>query len=205
MKIQERRVAYRESLREDILDAARQLFVVNGYEATSMRAIAQKVNCSPGILYHYFEDKQDIMALLVRETFAKLRARLEAIRLDQDSVEARMRRGLRAYIEFGLENPHHYSLLFMRPMENQGNEKIFGVFQQDGMQTFNNLRLMSAEAIEAGILRPELANGEELAQTLWAAIHGLVSIKVACEGFPWIERTRLCDRLLDILMRGILK
>ena len=94
--VSRRREIYRESLREEILSAARQLFAIHGYEATSMRAIATKVDCSPGILYHYFADKQDIMALLVRETFAKLSTRLNAIREDNDTVSARLRRGLRA-------------------------------------------------------------------------------------------------------------
>ncbi len=203
--VSRRREIYRESLREEILSAARQLFAIHGYEATSMRAIATKVDCSPGILYHYFADKQDIMALLVRETFAKLSTRLNAIREDNDTVSARLRRGLRAYIEFGLEHPHHYSLLFMRPMSPEGNEKIFAAFQEDGTRTFDCLRAMSTEAIEAGIVRPEISDPEELAQSLWVAIHGMVSIQVACEHFPWIERSRLVDRLVDILMTGTMK
>ena len=203
--VSRRREQYRESLREDILSAARQLFAIHGFEATSMRAIASKVDCSPGILYHYFADKQDIMALLVRETFSKLNSRLTAIREDNDTVTARLRRGLRAYIEFGLEHPHHYALLFMRPMAIEGNEKILAAFQEDGTRTFNCLRSMSAEALAAGVLRPGIIDAEELAQSLWVAIHGMVSIQIGCEHFPWIERSRLIDRLVDILMAGSLK
>jgi AcrR family transcriptional regulator len=202
--LQNRRAAYRESLREDILDAARQLFVNQGYEATSIRNIAAKVGCSPGILYHYFEDKQDIMALLIRETFQKLSARLEAIVSDRDGVEARLRRGLRAYMDFGAEYPHHYALLFMKPTSWEGNEKVIAVFHEEGMRTFECLRYLSRESIEARILRPELKDVEEMAQTLWAAIHGLVSVHIGAKGFPFLERSRLVDRLVDILMRGIL-
>ncbi len=203
--LKKRREDYRESLREEILDAARQLFVLHGYEQTSIRAIAAKVGASPGILYHYFEDKQAIMAHLVSETFTRLSSRLERIRNDNDHVSARMRRGLRAYIEFGLEHPHHYALLFMNPSSWQGNDRIIHAFQTQGEQTFSCLRQMSQESIEAGILRQEIGNAEELAQTLWAAIHGLVSIQLGCGGFPFLERSRLADRLLDILMKGILK
>jgi AcrR family transcriptional regulator len=203
--VSRRREIYRESLREEILFAARQLFAVHGYEATSMRAIAAKVDCSPGILYHYFADKQDIMALLLHETFAKLEARLKAIRQDNDNVSARMRRGLRAYIEFGLEYPHHYSLLFMTPRTPEGNEKIMAIFQEDGNRTFDSLRTLSTEAIRAGVVRPEISDPEELAQSLWVAVHGLVSLQIACNLFPWIERSRLVDRVLDILMTGTMK
>jgi AcrR family transcriptional regulator len=205
MILSKRREAYRESLREDILDSARQLFVLNGYEATSIRAIAAKVGCSPGILYHYFEDKQDIMALLVRETFIKLRTRLSAILEDKDAIEARLRRGLRAYIDFGLENPHHYALLFMNPNSMDGNEKIIAAFSEEGMKSFDCLRQLVIQAIQSSCLRPELKDPDELSQSLWASIHGMVSIRVACQGFPWVERSRLIDRQLDILMSGILK
>lgn len=76
MTLSKRRATYRESLRQEILDAARDLFVQQGYEATSVRRIAEKVGCSPGILYHYFEDKAAIMAQLVRETFGRLSERM---------------------------------------------------------------------------------------------------------------------------------
>ena len=50
MTIRSHREHYRDSLRQEILDAARELFVREGYEATSVRRIAEKVGCSPGIL-----------------------------------------------------------------------------------------------------------------------------------------------------------
>lgn len=200
-----RRQAYRESLREEILDAARQLFVKNGYGETSMRGIAAKVGCSPGILYHYFQDKGDIMAHLVRETFHQLRTRMTAIRNDHDSVPARMRRGLRAYIEFGLEHPHHYELLFVKPFDFDNNDSIRAAFAEDGDRTFACMRAMAAEAIGSGLVRPEIQDSEELAQTLWVAVHGMVSAQISCHGFPFIERSRLIDRLVDVLLAGVLK
>jgi len=92
MTIRSHREHYRESLRQDILDAARELFVREGYEATSVRRIAEKVGCSPGILYHYFEDKPSIMAQLVREAFAQLTKRLLAICDDNAPPLDRLRR-----------------------------------------------------------------------------------------------------------------
>jgi len=197
--IPQRRAAYRESLRRAILDAARPLFVQEGYEATSVRAIATKAGCSPGILYHYFEDKQSILAELVAETFAILGARLSAIRRDDSPVMDRLRRSLRTYIAFGLEHPHHYSLLFLKPQSWEGNEKVLEVFMTQGM----GLRALSTEAIEAGELRPEIRDGNELAQSLWTAIHGLVAAQIVVCTFPWVEQTRLVDRLVDVLIAGV--
>lgn len=201
----DRRQAYRESLREEILDATRQLLVLNGYEATSIRNIAAKVGCSPGILYHYFEDKPAIVAHLVRETFQKLSARLAAIREDSSPVLDRLRRALRAYVEFGLEHPHHYAILFMKTDSWHENETIMTAFKEDGFRTFSCLRNLSEEALKAGVLRPALTDPEELAQALWASIHGLVAVQIGCKGFPFVEQTRLLDRQVDILLAGIQK
>lgn len=200
-----RREEYRESLRQDILDAARQLFVQKGFEATSMRAVADKVGCSPGILYHYFEDKAAIMARLVRETFIEMRGRLNAINDDAGApAEDRLRRSLRGYIDFGLQHPHHYALLFMKPDSWEGRESIQQAFSEEGHKTFACLLAIVEESIRAGILRPELKDHVEVAQALWAAIHGMVSVQIGAKGFPFIERTRLIERHIDLLMSGAL-
>jgi AcrR family transcriptional regulator len=203
MSLESRREQYRESLRQEILDAARESFSRDGYEATSIRRIADKLGCSPGILYHYFEDKPAIMAQLVRETFAKLREHMTTISDDEAPVLDRLRRSLRAYIDFGIEHPHHYGVLFRKPESPAEREKIIPVFQESGMLCFSCLRRLCWSAVEQGLLRPELADGEEVAQALWAGIHGMVSVLTQCDGFPFVERNLLIDRQVDILMAGI--
>ncbi len=203
MTIRSHREAYRESLRRDILDAARPLFIRDGFQATSMRAIAEKAGCSTGILYHYFADKQAIVAELVSETFVILRARLTAIREDRSPIHDRLRRSLHAYIGFGLENPHHYALLFMNTESWGGDERILGAFRKDGHPTFACLLALATEAIAAGEIRPAIQDPDELAQSLFVSIHGLVSAQISISSFPWIEQSRLIERQVDILLAGI--
>ena len=203
--ISSRRAAYRESLREDILDAARPLFARAGYDSTSIRKIAEKLGCSPGILYHYFKDKDEIMAALVREGFQKLLEKLRPMTVDPSPIRDRMRRALRAYIEFGLENPSHYAVLFSKPSDSVPCEALMQVFHTDGFATFDCLRSMSREAMAAGELRPELTDVEEVAQTLWMGIHGAVSVRIGVKGFPFLEQERLTDRIVDVLLTGVLR
>ncbi len=203
MTIRSRREANRESLRREILDAARPLFVRDGFQATSIRGIAEKAGCSTGILYHYFADKQAIVAELVSETFIVLRARLNAIREDRSPIHDRLRRSLHAYIAFGLENPHHYSLLFLKTDGWDADERILNAFRKDGHTTFACLLALVTEAIEAGEVRPAIQDPEELAQSLFVSIHGLVSAQISIRSFPWIEQGRLIERQVDILLAGI--
>src|SRR5438874_10487609 len=109
----ERKARQKENLRQEILDAARDLFVRDGYESVSMRKIAEKVEYAPGTLYLYFRDKSEILQSLCEETFAKLRKRMEAIHNDEGDPLDGLRRGLLTYIQFGLDNPSHYTITFI--------------------------------------------------------------------------------------------
>src|SRR6202050_4858865 len=115
MGVQERRAREKKELRGEILDAARDLFLREGYENVSMRKIAEKIEYSPTTIYLYFQDKSDLLDCICEETLGRLVRKQNA--LDQavtDPVE-RLRRGLRSYIEFGLKHPNHYKVAFMMP------------------------------------------------------------------------------------------
>src|SRR3984893_1221615 len=101
MGVKQRRARQKEDLREEILDAARSLFVKEGYESVSIRKIADKIDYSPGTIYLYFRDKADILDRICEETFAKLIRKMDAIKSDKSAPVDRLKRGLRTYIQFG--------------------------------------------------------------------------------------------------------
>src|SRR5215813_2157523 len=100
-----RRDRLKQELREEIIAAARDLFVTEGYANVSIRKVADRVGCAPGTIYLYFEDKDSILSAICIETFAKLDKRMEAIRNDKDDPLERLRRGGRTYIQFALDHP----------------------------------------------------------------------------------------------------
>lgn len=57
----------RESSRKKIMDASLELFGTVGYEATSMAVIAKKAGISKGLIYNYFESKEDLLKGLIEE------------------------------------------------------------------------------------------------------------------------------------------
>jgi AcrR family transcriptional regulator len=192
MGVQERREREKQGIREEILDAARKLFVSEGYENVSIRKIAEKIEYSPGTIYLYFQDKADILAKISEETFARLEQKLVAINRETsvDPLE-RLRRGLRAYIQFGLEHPNRYILTFVR-----------GSFQcSAGGRCFGELMKGVGFAMEAGQVGE--SDVVEVAQALWAGSHGVTALLVTCKDFPFVEQGRLVERMLDILMEGI--
>src|SRR5580700_10042702 len=72
MGIKERHERDREAIRRAILDAARELFVNEGYQHVSMRKIAERVEYSPAAIYGYFPSKDDIFFALAEEGFRLL-------------------------------------------------------------------------------------------------------------------------------------
>src|SRR5882724_4499666 len=112
MSVQERRAREKANIREEILEAARALFVKEGYEHVSMRKIAEKIEYAPGTIYLYFRDKAEILERLCEETFSKLEQRMQAINADPSDPLEGLRRGLRTYVQFGIDNPHHYIVSF---------------------------------------------------------------------------------------------
>lgn len=57
-------------VRQQIIDSARQLFLQQGFDATTMRQIGQAASVTTGSLYHFFEHKDAIFLEIVREVFA---------------------------------------------------------------------------------------------------------------------------------------
>jgi AcrR family transcriptional regulator len=203
------RADHKESVRRVILDAARELFVCEGYGNVSLRKIAQRIGYTPMAIYVHFRDKSEILDCICEESFACFRANAE--RLDQLGLPPRERlaAGLRFYIDFGLEHPHHYQLTFMTPP--CGGQSL-GRRNEIGQDCYQRMRgrvaLCMLEAVEAQPTREITALAEspevELAsQAVWTAVHGLVSLLIARPDFPWLERERLIDTVIANALQAL--
>lgn len=199
MGVKERRIREKELLRQEILDAARELFIEEGYESVSMRRIAEKIEYSPTTIYLYFQDKAELLNNLCAETFEKLIVRLERSHARFRDPLERLREGLREYVEFGLQNPQHYRVTFMishQHAENECNEA-----QAAGFRAFEHLRQGVVECIRAGkFLNVDV---DTASQTLWAGVHGVTSLLIANNKFPFVEQKKLVSMVLDTLLRGL--
>lgn len=76
----------RDARRRDILDAARALLEKKGYEALTMREVAAGAGVTPGLLYTYVADKEELFALLYAERLDRFRAEVTPL-LDAASPE----------------------------------------------------------------------------------------------------------------------
>ncbi len=202
MTVKDRRAREKEKLRKEILEAARQLFVRDGYENFSMRKLAGKIEYSPTTIYLYFKDKADLLAQVCEDSFAKLLQQLETIAsLATDPVEC-LRASMLAYVEFGVKNSANYLVTFVLPdsvLESKPGQRLAP--EGMGMRVLDCLRRAIDECMRTGKLRK--ADPETTAQAIWATVHGVTSLLVVHPGFPWVEREGLVDQVIDTNIEGL--
>src|SRR5262245_29715695 len=114
MGTKERRARALQETRDRILDAAREVFVKEGVEAVTMRAIADRIEYTATAIYHHFRDKNALLRELAQHDLRALVHAFGRIGRIEDPIE-RLRHIGYTYIRFGLENQNHYRFLFMSP------------------------------------------------------------------------------------------
>ncbi|MEO5923274.1 MAG: TetR/AcrR family transcriptional regulator [Bryobacteraceae bacterium] len=198
----ERRARQRDDLRLKILGAATELFLQNGFESVSMRKIAEKIEYAPSTIYLYFEDKDAICAAIGAEAFEVLLQGLdEREKRNLPPLES-ARVGLRYYVEFGMEHPNQYRLVFATPTPEGAETPEVNAL---GMQALEYLARCLARCRAEGLFIP----GDDMADSLacWGQLHGLTLILINDHGkygFPWPSKEAMIDRGIDLILRGLL-
>jgi AcrR family transcriptional regulator len=175
MGVAERKIREKEELKELILKAAKKLFIERGFEKTSIRNIADEIEYSPGIIYHYFQDKNEIFHALHEEGFQELRKRLEILAAVEDPM-SRIKAMGKIYIQFALENTDMYDLMFIIEAPIDFIEKREDLCWVEGDTTFNFLRSTVQQCMQEGHFKGH--NLEALSFMIWSTVHGMVSLKI---------------------------
>lgn len=198
-----RRERERAATRQKILEAARRMLVQHGYEGTTMRAIAAKIGYTPTAIYHYFKDKDALVAELSAIDYRAFSQALQRTGTAGDPLDRLAKIGA-AYIEFGLTHPMQYQFLFM--MRRPKTAPAVAMERNPDEDAYGFLRQTCADAIATGRLRPEFTDPDELAQMAWGSVHGLVALRVAKGGdpsFPWRDVRQVCEKLSGVFRRGL--
>lgn len=206
MGVLERREREQQELRQQILDATRELFAAEGYQAVTMRRIAEAIEHSPTAIYLYFKDKNELVNELCRADFRALAQEFRKIAEIHDPLK-RLRNAALSYVEFGLRYPNHYCLMFMTPHPPQSTEleATKGNPEEDA---YAFLKHVVGECIQAGLFREECSDVDAVSQVLWAGVHGLVSLQVAKGSADWLDWRpvrQLAAMMIHVQLRGVLK
>ena len=201
----ERRAREREDVRRRILDAAHDLFAKEGYEAVTMRRVAEMIEYTPPAIYFHFKDKLELIQALAQEDFVALAQELATLGEVTNPWERLAQVG-RTYVDFAAKNPNHYRLMFMTklpPEVVKHDDANKGVPARDA---YALVRHLSSDAIAQKCLRDEYHDPDLVAQVLWSAMHGIASLSITMCDSPWIQLRSarvLTASMIDSLMQGM--
>lgn len=205
MGIPERKERERVEVKDLILNAAREIFLSEGYENTSIRKIASRIEYSPGIIYNYFKDKNELLLALHDKAFeCKIEALFLSVRDIPDPL-ARLQATGRSYLQYGIDNPQDYELMFILSCTMEALA-VKEEFWQDGAMAIGMLKANIKECMDAGYFRKDL-DPDEISLLLWSQVHGLVSLynKERLNIYAVEDRKALMFRTYEIFLSVVQK
>ncbi|MDI9866693.1 TetR/AcrR family transcriptional regulator [Flectobacillus longus] len=207
MGILERKEREKLELKQRILEAAKEIFIKEGFDKASIRAIADKIEYSPATIYLHYKDKDELFYAVHELGFDKLSEMTRPVEAIEDAFEQLRIRGL-TYLKFAFENPELYDLMFIKDAPMHALKKQEAGWDC-GMHNFVALQKNLALCIEQGSVLP--ADIDVLSMSIWSYVHGLVSLNIRgrfdpfCELNPEIQLEKLIGESLDFMLNLIKK
>ncbi len=187
--------------RAEILRAAERIFIAEGYEGATIRKIADEVGVSSTCLYMHFRDKDQILLEICTVAMEELLAmNSEFAARPVDPVE-RVRMMLTAYVEFALENPNAYRLIFCASPLATSDQKQ-RITLELGAQCFERFSGVIREITAQGRLK--IGDPRTVHQAMWSACHGLVSLMITKPNVDWAEPKEITRVMIDGLLFGLI-
>ncbi len=190
--------------RGEILDAAKRLFLTEGFERATIRKIAAAVGVSSATLYVYFPDKDAILRAIAETTFEALLVRLQEAERHSGTELERLRAGLHAYVAFGLEYPDEYRLTFLAKMmasSGPGRPPLACEDLPAADRSFDILAENIQSLMRSGVFRP--AEPILTAEAVWASLHGTTALLLDQADHIVSDRDALIARVVEIVVRGL--
>ena len=116
---------------------------------------------------------------------------------------AALKKGLRTYVDFGLRHPEYYLPTFVMPHDAEGPTQSQAPPDPAslGMQAFTFLARHVAECVQQGKIRK--VDVQATSRVLWAGVHGITSLLIVHPAFPWGDRDKVIDLLIESITDGL--
>ena len=169
MGVAERKEREKKALKERIVKTASKMFVEHGFEKTSIRKIAEAIDYSPGTIYLYFKDKNELFYEIHARAFKLFLSEFEKVAKIKNPVERLEKLG-EAYVDFGLNNPEYYDAMFIMraPMDTIHTEENWEL----GMQSHQVLVLTISECMQKGIIPEQGCRSLRLSFLVYGSRYG---------------------------------
>lgn len=172
MGIAERKIRQKEEVKAQILEKAWDIVKDEGWQALSIRKIADGIEYSVPVIYDHFANKEAILFELSLDGFRLLKSQLTKIQLNYEEPVEQLKAYVEAYWDFAFQHQEYYQLMYGLGMPCCGAGKM--------NSEVNIFRDFISKAVE----KIMLSRNSDLNQlcfksyALWSIIHGLISIMI---------------------------
>ncbi|MFJ6322483.1 MULTISPECIES: WHG domain-containing protein [unclassified Rhizobium] len=179
MTVTDRKSRERAEREDRIVAAARAIAESEGWEAVTIRRLANEIEYSQPVLYSHFASRDAIVAAVALEGFKELATALRAAAEAADGQRDALMRVARGYFAFALSRPALYDAMFILPTQLMFAEAETRAELRDGF-----------EAITA-VVSPFCRDVEIVTETFWAALHGLAELERSGRVRPGMHEKRI--------------
>ena len=159
-------------MKNKLIQCAQEVYLENGYSGFSMRKVGLKAGVTATAIYRHFENKNELLHHVLLEGFKKFASYISAAK-DKDTPIECLKTSGRQYLNFALENPSFYKIMYMstddlhevRSFTAEGETEIRATFQIH-LDYVTNCNFKSGDA-------------RTIALSLWSLCHGMVSLYFA--------------------------
>ena len=202
MGIKERKEREKDAHRELIISAAEDIIEEEGIENLSIRGIANSIEYSSGIIYHYFKDKEEIINIVMRKKYQEIISTVTLEQFTGYNPEARFRFMLRKYIDMALTKPEAYkSILLNSSAEVLEHTSVLFEGAAEKRQALG----MMQEAIKA--IQTEIGKEDKeielTTQIVWTATFGLIIRLIIEKDTAAIRMEQLIEQHINFMLHGI--
>ncbi len=186
-------------LASDIISAAAGIIEENGPEGLTMRDVADRVGYSPTTIYLYFKNKEQLLDETVNRAFEWFADWCEKAQTGPTPID-RLRQTAHAYLDWGLQNPGMYRLMFeWGYLGDISEEAIFA-----RRRSWRGCRQLVEMGAEKGLLPLSLDSGLA-ADVMWVATHGLVSLAISGRMFgnPGVADPEVVHKRSHVIMDAL--
>ncbi|HKK46058.1 MAG TPA: TetR/AcrR family transcriptional regulator [Balneolaceae bacterium] len=186
------------SLKQRIINAARQVLLSDGYRNFSLRKIARKIDVSATSIYLHFDNKDHLIHALMEEAIDRLNCQLEeCIKIHADPI-AKLEALAHEYVTFALEHPREYQIIYLissDEMTRYPKEKF-----RKARKGYELVISVLEEGVHSGLIvekKPRMA-----AYTFWAQLHGVMSIVLSKRLDNRIDQQEFIEEAIDHIIKG---
>ena len=185
-----------ELTRRRILDAAQMCFAIHGYRETSNRLVADAAKITPGTIYHYFENKQNLFLSVHEEIQLAVFEAVQAATMPESTFADAVDKMLQVLLTLYIEHPNWTRFTSVVRTEARRNPEISAA-QKDAAW-----RNLYRDLVNRGVRSGEIDKSDERAvrTALSAAVLGLTQHAIEASVTDHVE----CIRGFSLLLRGML-